>query len=90
MRRNEETGFKRCMRLARRLCPYTGEILQSVKISSTGEEIRARSTARPPTSNCNFNTNTINFILYRAKTIPDSQIRSKIWMPKGTTTIYPS
>ena len=55
MRRNEEPGFRRCMRPACRLCPYTGlqpgEVLKAVKISSTGEEIQVKGKINCQTSN---------------------------------------
>ena len=55
MRRSEEPGFRRCMRPACRLCPYTGlqpgEILKAVKISSTGEEIQVKGKINCQTSN---------------------------------------
>ena len=50
-----EDGFKRCGRSKCRLCPYTnlnpGQVLKSVTISSTGEELPIRGSITCTTSN---------------------------------------
>ena len=55
LRRGEESGFRRCRRPACRLCPYTGlqpgELLKSVKISSTSENLKVKGRINCQTSN---------------------------------------
>ena len=50
-----EDGFKRCGRSKCRLCPYTnlnpGQVLKSVTISSTGEQLAIRGSITCTTSN---------------------------------------
>ena len=51
----EEDGFKRCMRPSCRLCPYTGlqpgQVLRSVKVSSTGETMEVKGKLNCQSSN---------------------------------------
>ena len=53
--RRTDTGFKRCRKAACSLCPYTGlrqgQILKSVKVSSTGEELPVRGSITCQTPN---------------------------------------
>ena len=55
VRRGEEPGFKRCMRPACRLCPFTGlqpgEVLKKVRISNSGEELQVKGKITCQTSN---------------------------------------
>ena len=55
LQRVPEDGFKRCGRSRCRLCPYTnlrlGQVLKSVTISSTGEELMIRGSITCTTSN---------------------------------------